>query len=102
MEEEGKFRVDKFNIQNYHLWKMQMEEYLYQEDLYLPLGEKTKQSMTMKGEEWEVIDRKALWTIRLFLASLVALNILKENTIEGVMSALAKLYENHHLPTRYF
>ena len=42
MEEEGKFRVEKFNIENYELWKMQMEDYLYQKDLYLSLGEKTK------------------------------------------------------------
>ena len=42
MVEEGKFRVEKFNGQNYQLWKMQMEDYLYQKDLYLPLGGKAK------------------------------------------------------------
>ena len=42
MVEEGKFRVEKFNNQNYQLWKLQMEDYLYQKDLYLPLGEKEK------------------------------------------------------------
>ena len=63
MEEEGKFRVEKFNGKNYHLWKMQMEEYLYQKDMYLSLGGKAKQSVTMKDEEWEVFERKALGTI---------------------------------------
>jgi hypothetical protein len=38
MSEDGKFRVEKFNGQNYQLWKMQMEDYLYQKDLFLPLG----------------------------------------------------------------
>ena len=47
---EGKFRVEKFNGQNYQLWKMQMQDYLYEKDLYPPLGGKTKQSMTMKDE----------------------------------------------------
>ena len=84
--EEGKFRVDKFNGQNYQLWKTQMEDYLYQKDLYLPLGEKEKQPAAMKDEEWEVLDRKELGTIRLCLASSVAFNISKEKTIEGVMS----------------
>ena len=42
MAEEGKFRVEKFNDQNYHLWKMKMEEYLYQKDLYLQLDGKEK------------------------------------------------------------
>ena len=47
----------------------------------------------MKDEEWEVLDRKALGTIRLFLASSMAFNISKEKTIEGVMSTLGKIYE---------
>ena len=42
-----------------------MEEYLYQKDLYLSLGEKAKQPAAMKDEEWEVLDRKALGTIQL-------------------------------------
>ena len=47
----------------------------------------------MKDEEWEVLERKALGTIRLCLASLVDFNISKEKKTEGVMSALGKLYE---------
>jgi hypothetical protein len=67
MEGDGKFRVEKFSGQNYRLWKMQMEDYLYQKDLFLPLGGIPKKPMTMKDEKWEVIDRKALGTIRLSL-----------------------------------
>ena len=93
MAEEGKFRVEKFNGQNYQLWKMQMEEYMYQKDLYLSLGRKAKHSAAMKDEEWEVIDKKELGTIRLCLASSVAFNISKEKTTEGLMSTLSKLYE---------
>eukprot|EP00253_Pinus_taeda_P023263 PITA_23263 len=42
MAEDGKFRVKKFNDKNFSLWKVQMEDYMYQKDMYLPLGEKTK------------------------------------------------------------
>ena len=52
MEEEGKFRVEKFNGQNYQLWKVQMEDYLYQKDLYMSLGRKSKWLTAMKDEEW--------------------------------------------------
>ena len=38
--EDVKFRVEKFNDQNFPLWKMQIEDYLYQKDLYLPLSRK--------------------------------------------------------------
>ena len=60
---------------------MQMEHYLCQKDLYLPLGEKTKQPMTMKYKEWEVVDKKELGTIRLCLDLLVDFIISKENKI---------------------
>jgi hypothetical protein len=78
--EDGKFRVDKFNNQKYQLWKIQMEDYLYQKDLFLPLGGIAKKPTIMKDEEWEVLDRKALGTIRLSLAVLVDFNTLKEKT----------------------
>ena len=43
MAEDGKFRVEKFHGQNFPLWKMQMEDYLYQKDLYLPLSGKKEE-----------------------------------------------------------
>ena len=85
MAEDGKFRVEKFNGQNFSLWKMQMEDYLYQKDLYLPLGGKTKMPTGMKDEEWNLLDRKALGTIRLCLVASVAFNISKETMTEGLM-----------------
>ena len=75
--EDGKFRVEKFNDQNYQLQKMKMEYYLYKKDLFLPLGGITKKPTAMKDEEWEVLDRKALGTIRLSLVASMAFNILK-------------------------
>ena len=51
MAEDLKVRVEKFNGQNYPLWKMQMEDYLYQKDLYLPLGGKAAKLVAMKDEE---------------------------------------------------
>jgi hypothetical protein len=102
MVEDGKFRVEKFNGQNYQLWKMQMEDYLYQKDLFLPLGGIEKKSMTMKDEEWEVLDRKALGTIRLSLAASMAFNISKEKTTKELMDALAKLYEKPSTSNKVF
>jgi hypothetical protein len=102
MSEDGKFRVDKFNGQNYQLWKMQMEDYLYQKDLFLPLSGVAKKPMAMKDEEWEILDRKALGMIRLSLAASVAFNILKEKTTKGLMDALAKLYEKPSMSNKVF
>ena len=79
-----------------------MEDYLYQKDLFLPLSGVTKNPMTMKDKEWEILDRKALGTIRLSLAASVAFNISKEKTTKGLMDALAKLYEKPRHRIRYF
>ena len=70
-----------------------MADYLYQKDLYQPLITKAKKPMSMTYIEWDILDRKALGTIQLCLAALVAFNISNEMITEGLMSALAKLYE---------
>ena len=66
------------------------------------MGEKTKQVVTMKYEEWEDLNRKALGTIRLCLALSVAFNISKEKKTKGVISALSKLYEKHSVSNKVF
>jgi hypothetical protein len=102
MSEDGKFRVEKFNGQYYQLWKMQMEDYLYQKDLFLTLSGVAKKPVAMKDEEWEILDRKALGTIRLSLAASVDFNISKEKTMKGLMDALAKLYEKPSASNKVF
>ncbi|KAK3007522.1 hypothetical protein RJ639_014846 [Escallonia herrerae] len=60
MAEEGKGKIEKFNGMNFQWWRMQVEDYLYQKDLYLPLvGEKPE---AMNASEWAILDRKALAT----------------------------------------
>ena len=51
MEDEVKLRVDRFNGQNFQLWKMQMEDYLYQKDLWKSLEGKTKNQGSMSNDE---------------------------------------------------
>ena len=75
MGEEGKFKIEKFNGKNYQRWKMQIVDFLYQKDLYLPLGGLEKKPANMMEDAWEVLDQKALGTIQLCLVSTVAFNI---------------------------
>jgi hypothetical protein len=42
---------------------MQMEDYLYKKDIFLPLGGIKNKPTATKDEEWEILDRKALGTI---------------------------------------
>ena len=58
--------------------------------------------MTIRDEEWELLDKKALGTIRLCLDSLVAFNISKEKTMEDFMQKLAKLCEKPSTSNKVF
>ena len=102
MADDGKFRVEKFNGKNFPLWKMQMEYYLYQKYLYLPLSRKKKKLTAMTDAKWEILDRKALGIVRLCLAASVAFNILKETTTEGLIKVLVKLYEKPSASNKVF
>ncbi|KAH9329144.1 hypothetical protein KI387_001252 [Taxus chinensis] len=92
MARDGKYEVEKFDGRNYQLWKMQVEDYMYQKDLYLPFDEKEGPTK-MTDEEWKILDRKALGSIRLSLAASVALNITEVATMVELMKSLANLYE---------
>ena len=52
--------------------------------------------------EWNIIDRKALETVRLCLVALVAFNISNETTTEGLIKALEKLYEKPSASNKVF
>jgi hypothetical protein len=80
-------------LQNHPLLKMEMDNYLYQNDPLLPLGGIRNKSMTMNDEEWEVLDSKTLETIRLSLEASLVFNISKEKTMKEFMDTLDKLYE---------
>jgi hypothetical protein len=102
MAEDGNFRVEKFNGQNYKLWKMQMEYYLYQKDLFLRLGGMEKKMKTMKDREWEVLERKPLGMIHLILVVSMAFNISKEKKTKELMDALDKMYEKPSMSNKVF
>jgi hypothetical protein len=57
------------------------------------IGWNNKEVDGHEDEEWEVLDRKALGTIRLSLAASVGFNISKEKTMKELMDALDKVYE---------
>ena len=102
MSEDGRFRAEKFNSQNYQLWKMQMEDYLYQKDIFLRLGGVAKKLMPMKDEEWDILDIKALGMTWMILEASMDFNISKEKTMKELMDTLAKQYEKPLVSNKVF
>ena len=64
MTKEGKLKIERFEGTNFAFWKMRIEDYLYQKDLYLPLEGKTKKPEKLNDDEWAILDRNVLGTIR--------------------------------------
>lgn len=95
-------KVERFNGQNYALWKMQMEDFLYQKDLWRPLQGKAKKPTAMSDEDWDILDRKALGAIQLCLSPSVAFNISKAKTTAELMTILDKLYEKPSASNKVF
>jgi hypothetical protein len=102
--EKDTYKIEKFNDMNFSFWRMQMEDYLYQKDLYLPIVEKPKdmsdeewvvkrKPRDMTDAQWMVLDRKALRAIRLNLSKSIAFNIKGQETAADLMKALLNLYE---------
>ena len=91
-EEVGKAsRIEKFEGTNFGFWRMQIEDYLYGKKLHLSLlGEKP---VTIKDEEWALLDRQVLGVIRLTLSRSVAHNVVKEKIIADLIKALSGIYE---------
>ncbi|KAE8688563.1 Retrovirus-related Pol polyprotein from transposon TNT 1-94 [Hibiscus syriacus] len=74
--DEGNVKIEKFDGADFGFWKMQIEDFLYQKNLYQPLS--GKQPKGMKNEDWALLDRQALGVIRLTLSRNVAFNIAKD------------------------
>ncbi|MCO5582908.1 hypothetical protein L7F22_036811 [Adiantum nelumboides] len=102
MADEGKLKTEKFNGNNYQHWKMQIEDYLYNKDLYLPLDGFQSKPATMTYKAWKVLDCKALGTIRLILASSVAFNIAEQTTTVELMATLDALHEKLSASNKVF
>ena len=83
--------IEKFDGTDFANWRMQIEDYLYERKLHLPLlGTKPE---VMKAEEWAFLDRQVLGVIRLILSMSIAHNVVKEKTIADLMKALSGMYE---------
>ena len=83
--------IEKFDGTDFANWRMQIEDYLYERKLHLPLlGTKPE---AMKAEEWAFLDRQVLGVIRLILSMSIAHNVVKEKTIADLMKALSGMYE---------
>ena len=82
----------KFDGSDYSYWRMQMDDFLFNKKLHLPLGSKPE---GMKVEEWNLLDRQVFGVDSFDYVKDVAYNGAKEKTIVGMMQALADICEKN-------
>ena len=70
--EDAKIRIEKFDRKDFGYWKMQIEDFQYQNNLYQPLSAKPDSA---DEATWKVLDRQALAVVRLTLARIVVFNV---------------------------
>lgn len=104
--ENMKVGIQKFDDTYFDYWRMQIDDYLYRNRLYLPLL--GKKSEIMDDDDWNLLDRQVLEVIRLTLSRSVVHNAIKERTMMNLIAALLGMYEkssgnnNVHLIKKLF
>ena len=71
--------IEKFNKQNFELWKLKMEDLLVDKEQWAIVDPGTKPTCLLT-EDWEKLDRKAMSTILLCLLDLALLNVSEEDS----------------------
>ena len=90
-EESKILGIEKFDGTNFRYWRIQIEDYFYGKKLHLSLlGTNPK---TMKGGDWNLLNRQVLGVILLTLSRSITHNVVKENTTVNLMKALSSMYE---------
>eukprot|EP00253_Pinus_taeda_P026116 PITA_26116 len=101
MESSRKIEIEKFNGQNFELWKLKMEDLLVDKDQWIAVDQGTKLTR-VTDEEWKKLDRKARSTIQLCVSDLVLLNVSGEATTKALWDKLGTLYQSKSLVNKLF
>ena len=102
MEDDGKLRVDSFKWAELSVMEDANGRLSLSEGFMEATERKTKNQGSMSNAELDILDRKALGSIRLCLAPSVQFIIIKAKMKEVLMQTLAKLYEKPSASNKVF
>jgi hypothetical protein len=86
-----RIEIGKFNVQNFDLWKLKIEDILVDREKWAIVCPSTILT-GMPREEWEKIERRARSTIQLCLLDLVLLDVSSEDSANKLWDKLGILY----------
>jgi hypothetical protein len=101
MASSSRIEIEKFNGQNFELWKLKIEDLLVDREQWevvcpgtIPTG--------MSREEWEKLERRERSMIQLCLADSVLLNVSGEDSTKKLWDKLGSLYQSKSLVNKLF
>ena len=101
MASSSRVEIEKFNGQNFELWKLKMEDLLVDKEQWATVDPGTK-PIGVSTEDWEKLDRKAKSMIRLCLSDSVLLNVSGEDSAKKLWEKLGNLYQSKSLVNKLF
>lgn len=91
--------MEKFNGTNFEFWKIKMEDFLIDWDIWVLVS--GNEHGGMKDEEW-IVKRKVRILIKICLADSMLLIIFEESTVESIWKKLGDLYQSKFLVNKLF
>jgi hypothetical protein len=101
MASSSRTEIEKFNGQNFELWKLKIEYLLVDPEQWTTICLGTHPT-GMSMEEWEKLKRRARSMICIFLADLVLLNVSGEDVAKKLWDKLGSLYQSKSLVNKLF
>ena len=80
MASSSRIEIEKFNGQNFELWKIKIEDLLVDREQWIDVHTGTKPTRTPQ-DDWDKLERRARNTIRLCLSHSILLNIFGEDSV---------------------
>jgi hypothetical protein len=101
MVSNSRIEIEKFNGQNFELWKLKIEYLLVDREQWTTVCPGTMPT-GMSMEEWEKLERRERSMIRLCLADSVLLNVSGEDLAKKLWDKLGSLYQSKSLVNKLF
>lgn len=99
----AKYDVEPFDGKsNFSIWQSTVKDILVQQGLLKALKGKSNKPATMKDEEWEELEAKAVSCIRLSLAPQIKYQVLTETSAKDLWEKLEKVYMSKSLSNRLY
>lgn len=86
-----KYEIEKFNENNFSLWKMRIKEVLRKDNCLAAIGDRLAE--ILDGSKWNEMDGNDIANLNLALANRVLSSVAKKKTAKEIWDMLAKVYE---------